>query len=1081
MFSSGKSSGVLRDPNFKNTVLLLHGDGTAGDTNRLITDSSLSPKTFSINPTTGTIRMGQGRFSPYLPNWSNYFNGNTSYISIPANSNYTIGTSNFTMEFWVNVVAFASLGLGSGLVVSHQSGGMFCINLTPAGSIQFIVNNNGGTSDTKVGPTSATLLSKNIWYHIACVRNGTELGIWINGVKDVNTITLDANTNIVSYLGGSGKPFYIGVGTDASPTSTASASGPFTGYISNFRYVLGTAVYTTNFTPPISTLTAITNTKILTCHKNRFIEELGSTVSVVNTPIVVVFNPFSPTVPYDSTYGSLSLPGLDNHFLRSDTASYNLGDGKNSDKSGDFTIEAWVYPYSGRQDWVVLSTVITTGSTFNTTDRAYLYYDGTNIAYAASENSTLNTGSQLTSAADRLSYAIPMTSISNPNTGTLASRWSHVALVRSHPGTVTLTAAQTTGFTLGSSTAVTTVLYSATVGIVNGSTALTLLNPATSTYLFNLAVGMKLNGAGIPADTFIISGSGTLWTMNAAATANGTSTVSISNAVATAEQATITITQNLLSTSTTTVFQPVAGATITLGAGWNPASTTARTATITSGVIGKSSDTVAGLGVITAGTGTVTPYMQITNNPSTLPAGTIATEYISTALTINTTLNSNSATVTVGTGYIPGLRITGTSIPANTYITAVSGTTITMSAAATLTTSLSASITGFRLVCPGGGFNAAIPTGILSWSNSSVTATSPAITNIATTYPILTMTTATSTTCTIVFRLTGTYTNTTRGSVSGVANYSLTKLYLNGTQVGTGNVANDGSGTTGPAYADSLNWSYAPNPLRVNIGKDPATPAGALTNGYITDARITRSAVYTTTFTPSTTPLSGSSSIMMLNFQNGKIYDSTGNNHLTTSSGTGTTPVFIISNVTSRFGGGAISFNGTAFAQLLNPDPIRIRNSDFTIEGWFYFNSTAAQNLFSFDTGTNGVAAINLMLTPGGYIGLNMSSTVAPSTPVYSVAVTSTATLLSSQWYHIAVVRSGINVNVYLNGTSIISATFSGSGYTTTGNTYTLGGYYSTITTLSSLMNGYIDEFRVSKIARYTGNFGPQFRIFPDN
>jgi len=85
------------------------------------------------------------------------------------------------------------------------------------------------------------------------------------------------------------------------------------------------------------------------------------------------------------------------------------------------------------------------------------------------------------------------------------------------------------------------------------------------------------------------------------------------------------------------------------------------------------------------------------------------------------------------------------------------------------------------------------------------------------------------------------------------------------------------------------------------------------------------------------------------------------------------------------------------------------------------------------------------------------------------------------QWYHIAVVRSGINVNVYLNGTSIISTTFSGSGYTTTGNTYTLGGYYSTISTLSSLMNGYIDEFRVTKVARYTGNFGPQFRIFSDN
>ena len=39
----------------------------------------------------------------------------------------------------------------------------------------------------------------------------------------------------------------------------------FGGYISNLRLVKGTAVYSGNFTPPTSPLTAVTNTKLLCC------------------------------------------------------------------------------------------------------------------------------------------------------------------------------------------------------------------------------------------------------------------------------------------------------------------------------------------------------------------------------------------------------------------------------------------------------------------------------------------------------------------------------------------------------------------------------------------------------------------------------------------------------------------------------------------------------------------------------------------------------------------------------------------------------------------------------------------------
>jgi hypothetical protein len=63
-------------------------------------------------------------------------------------------------------------------------------------------------------------------------------------------------------LNPSGAPITIGAGTHAR-----SATG-FTGYISNFRFVNGTALYTDNFTPPRQVLTAVPNTVILACQTN---------------------------------------------------------------------------------------------------------------------------------------------------------------------------------------------------------------------------------------------------------------------------------------------------------------------------------------------------------------------------------------------------------------------------------------------------------------------------------------------------------------------------------------------------------------------------------------------------------------------------------------------------------------------------------------------------------------------------------------------------------------------------------------------------------------------------------------------
>ena len=67
-----------------------------------------------------------------------------------------------------------------------------------------------------------------------------------------------------------------------------------------------------------------------------------------------------------------------------------------------------------------------------------------------------------------------------------------------------------------------------------------------------------------------------------------------------------------------------------------------------------------------------------------------------------------------------------------------------------------------------------------------------------------------------------------------------------------------------------------------------------------------------------------------------------------------------------------------------------------------------------------------------------------------------------------AYVRNGNNFNVYIDGVSKLSGTSSGT--IATGGGITFGGYNIRVETAMTLQ-GYLDEMRVSSVARYTANF----------
>lgn len=371
------------DPNFNNTTLLLHGNGTNGAQNNTFLDSSTNNFTITRNGNTT-----QGTFTPFSqPNgwWSNYFNGTTDYLSVASNAAFAIGANtNFTFEAWIYLTSAASSNViyqtrvSGGLAVGFNSGALFVAHDAVSNVIAF----------TYTPPT-------NTWIHIAAVRNGT------------------ASSNTVLYINGS----QVATGSD----NTAYAQGAiyigynqqvpgwyFPGYISNIRLVNGSAVYTSNFTPSTLPLTAITNTSLLTCQSNYFKDNSTNAFAITANggPSVQNFYPFFPPLDYSTTAisGSGYFDGSGDYLSVADSSALEVG-------SSNFTVEAWVYMTSANQ--ANGSTIISKAASSSYSPFALAVYPGTNVLFAECSSSGSSWNLQISDTT-----AFPL------------NTWVHVALVR---------------------------------------------------------------------------------------------------------------------------------------------------------------------------------------------------------------------------------------------------------------------------------------------------------------------------------------------------------------------------------------------------------------------------------------------------------------------------------------------------------------------------------------------------------------------------------------------------------------------------------------------------------------------------
>ena len=200
-----------------------------------------------------------GFYMPWKKNdrYSVYFDDTSNTgISIADSSDWDFGTNNFTVECWI----YRNEDAGDQSYIFGQadntngsnSGNSVYISVYDQHLSGIAVDASNTNNYVYLYSTAdSTTIEDNKWYHVAMVRSGNDWNLYLNGTS-IDSETTSITVNSCSSIFGVGKQ---GVYND----------GFWKGWISNFRLVMGTAVYTSNFTPPTSPLTAITNTKLLCC------------------------------------------------------------------------------------------------------------------------------------------------------------------------------------------------------------------------------------------------------------------------------------------------------------------------------------------------------------------------------------------------------------------------------------------------------------------------------------------------------------------------------------------------------------------------------------------------------------------------------------------------------------------------------------------------------------------------------------------------------------------------------------------------------------------------------------------------
>ncbi len=213
------------------------------------------------------------------------FDGSGDYLKLASSGDFGYATGDFTWELWVN---FGDVSSGNYYILDHGTDGG---TISYYENILRYYNTTIGIGSVLYATGFGSNFTPTTWYHFAAVRRNGVTSLYTNGVlvsSASDTHNYSAQAISIATYGG---------------TTSGSSSYDFTGYISNLRILKGTALYTSNFTPPVNELQRIGDTVLLCCNNpdSAGAEATGKTITVNGNAAA---STFSPGLTRDFTYGT---------------------------------------------------------------------------------------------------------------------------------------------------------------------------------------------------------------------------------------------------------------------------------------------------------------------------------------------------------------------------------------------------------------------------------------------------------------------------------------------------------------------------------------------------------------------------------------------------------------------------------------------------------------------------------------------------------------------------------------------------------------------------------------------------------
>ena len=226
--------------------------------------------------------------------------------------------SDFCIEYWI--YADGITGDRGHFQISEQTGGLDTSNT----SLMVSWGNSEGDTNMYVGNANVTDINdpnqNNTWKHYAVVRNSGTLKLYVNG-REAYSASNSVDMTSFRYVSISG--YY-------------STSYLWKGFISNFRVVSGSPVYTSSFTPPTEPLTDVTNTKLLCCQSNSEGPQKTAVIPSVTGTAYAMW-PVNSDINDDSGNSrNLSETGGSTSFVAAASNSFGITNAANFAKDGKY-------------------------------------------------------------------------------------------------------------------------------------------------------------------------------------------------------------------------------------------------------------------------------------------------------------------------------------------------------------------------------------------------------------------------------------------------------------------------------------------------------------------------------------------------------------------------------------------------------------------------------------------------------------------------------------------------------------------------------------------------------------------------